>query len=168
MPAFDGLAPRKGALLRPAPRRVSRLAGAAQNADQPATKSLAVIANPASRRSDMFRTLTALVLAAFAFAAQAAVEVNQASQAELETVKGIGPGLSGKILEARKSGAFKDWTDLVDRVGGMGPGNAAKFSQAGLTVSGAPYAVAAAAPAAAGKASGEKKPAKSEPAKAPR
>jgi competence protein ComEA len=93
----------------------------------------------------MFRFLAALVLAAFAFAAQAAVDANKASQAELETVKGIGPGLSGKILEARKAGAFKDWNDLVERVGGVGPGNAARFSQNGLTVNNAAYGPTAAA-----------------------
>ena len=96
----------------------------------------------------MFRTLIALLIAAFAFAAQAAVDANKASQAELETVKGIGPGLSGKILDARKAGAFKDWNDLVERVGGVGPGNAARFSQAGLTVDNTAYS---AAPAAADK-----------------
>jgi len=87
----------------------------------------------------MLRMFTAIVLAAFAFAAQAAVEANKASQAELETVKGIGPGLSSKILDARKAGAFKNWADMVDRVGGVGPGNAARFSEAGLTVAGAPF-----------------------------
>jgi competence protein ComEA len=105
----------------------------------------------------MLRILFALVIAAFAFAAQAAVDANKATQAELETIKGIGPGLSGKILDARKAGAFKDWTDLVDRVGGVGPGNAARFSQAGLTVNNSAYAASAtsAAPAAP-----ERKPAK--------
>jgi competence protein ComEA len=117
----------------------------------------------------MIRTLCALALAAFTFAAHAAIDVNQASQAELETVKGIGPGLSTKILEARKAGSFKDWNDMVDRVGGMGPGNAAKFSQAGLTVSGTPYSVAAAAPAAtAKKPSAEKTPKKADAGKTPR
>lgn len=93
----------------------------------------------------MFRFVAALILAAFAFAAQAAVDANKANQAELETVKGIGPGLSGKILEARKAGAFKDWNDLVERVGGVGPGNAARFSQNGLTVNNAAYGTTAAA-----------------------
>ena len=115
----------------------------------------------------MFRTLAAIVLATAAFAAQAAVEVNQASQAELETVKGIGPGLSAKILDARRSGAFRDWSDMVDRVGGIGPGNAARFSQAGLTVAGAPYAVAAPA-AVQPKSTAEKKPKPADGAKAPR
>ena len=87
----------------------------------------------------MFRHLIAIVFALFTLSAFAGVDANQASRADLETVKGIGPGLSGKIVEARKSGNFKDWNDLVDRVGGIGPGNAVKFSQAGLTVSGAAY-----------------------------
>lgn len=87
----------------------------------------------------MLRTLIAILVAAFAFAAHAAVDANKASQAELETVKGIGPGLSAKILDARKAGAFKDWNDMVERVSGIGPGNAAKFSQAGLMVNNVAY-----------------------------
>lgn len=87
----------------------------------------------------MFRTLIALVATCFALNAFAAVDANKASQAELETVKGIGPGLSTKILKARESGTFKSWDDLVERVGGVGPGNAARFSQAGLTVGGAAF-----------------------------
>ncbi len=86
----------------------------------------------------MFRKLFATVFAALLFAvsagAWAAVDVNRANQAELETVKGIGPGLSGKILKAREAGNFKSWADMIERVSGVGPGNAAKFSQAGLTV----------------------------------
>ena len=96
----------------------------------------------------MFRQLIATLLAVFALNAFAAVDANQASRADLETVKGIGPGLSGKILKAREAGSFKNWNDLVDRVGGIGNGNAPKLSQAGLTVGGAAYDnTAAAAPA---------------------
>ena len=87
----------------------------------------------------MFRHLITILFALFTLSAFAGVDANQASRADLETVKGIGPGLSGKIVEARKAGTFKDWNDLVDRVGGIGTGNAAKFSQAGLTVSGTAY-----------------------------
>ena len=84
-------------------------------------------------------TLLAIVFTAFSFNAWAGADANRATQAELESVKGIGPGLSGKILKARQAAEFKNWGDLVDRVGGIGPGNAARFSQAGLTVSGAAY-----------------------------
>lgn len=91
----------------------------------------------------MFRKLITIALATLALNAFAAVDVNQASQAELETVKGIGPGLSTKILAARKSASFKDWTDFVDRVSGIGPGNANRFSQAGLTVGGKTWVASA-------------------------
>ena len=84
-------------------------------------------------------TLLAAVLATSALNVFAAAEANKANQAELESVKGIGPGLSTKILEARKAGNFKDWNDMVERVSGVGPGNAARFSQAGLTVGGTSY-----------------------------
>jgi competence protein ComEA len=68
----------------------------------------------------MFRRFIAPHWPSSSLNAFAAVDVNQASQAELETVKGIGPGLSTKILDARKASAFKDWTDFVDRVPGIG------------------------------------------------
>jgi len=87
----------------------------------------------------MIRNFISIVLAVFALNAFAAVDVNQATRADLETVKGIGPGLSGKIVDARKTGNFKDWGDLVERIGGIGPGNAGKFSQAGLTVAGSTF-----------------------------
>ncbi len=96
----------------------------------------------------MFKKFLFALMALFAAAAFAAVDVNKATQAELETVKGIGPAIAGKILDERKKGAFKDWTDLVDRVKGVGEGNAGKFSEAGLTVGGASFKGAAAAPAA--------------------
>lgn len=79
----------------------------------------------------------AVVLATTAPAgAYAAVDVNKADQATLETVKGIGPGVSTRILDERKKAPFKDWGDLVDRVKGVGEGNAARFSKEGLTVNG--------------------------------
>lgn len=104
--------------------------------------------------SIVFAALTALSLNAWA-----AVDVNKASQAELETIKGIGPALSGKILDARKTSTFKDWGDLVERVVGIGPGNAARLSQAGLTVGDKVYD-GAATPAKAGKADKTEKVAK--------
>lgn len=109
----------------------------------------------------MIRNLIAALVAAFALNAYAAVDANQANRADLETVKGIGPGLSGKILAARQSGGFRNWSDFVERVGGVGPGNAARLSQAGLTVAGAGFD-AAALPAAPAKSRKAAKAAKSE------
>ncbi len=69
----------------------------------------------------------------------AAVDANKASAAELDGVKGIGPSMSSKILDARKQGDFKDWQDFMDRVKGIGPANAAKLSEAGLTIGGVTF-----------------------------
>jgi competence protein ComEA len=66
----------------------------------------------------------------------AAVDANKASQAELESVKGVGPALSAKIIDARKAGAFASWADLVDRVSGVGPSSASRLASNGLTVNG--------------------------------
>ena len=88
--------------------------------------------------------LFALFYAALSFAA---VDVNKATAAELDGIKGIGPGISGKILDERKKGAFKDWTDLVTRVNGVGETNAAKFSAEGMTVNGQGFKGVATAPA---------------------
>ena len=69
----------------------------------------------------------------------AAVDVNKAGQAELETITGLGPQLVEKILAERsKHGLYKDWVDLIARVRGVGDRNAARFSAAGLTVDGKP------------------------------
>ncbi|TDP63026.1 ComEA family DNA-binding protein [Roseateles toxinivorans] len=107
----------------------------------------------------MLKKMLAIVMALFAAAAFAAVDVNKASQADLETIKGIGPGVSGKILDERKKGAFKDWADFIERVKGVGEGNAAKFSAEGLTVNGAGFKGAAPASAKA-----DAKPAKADTA----
>lgn len=82
----------------------------------------------------------ALVAAVLCVSAWAAVDVNKADQAQLETVKGIGPAMSSRVLEARKSAPFKDWNDLIDRVQGIGPAKAGKLSAEGLTVNGAVFA----------------------------
>lgn len=98
-----------------------------------------------------------LLYASFAFAA---VDANKATAAELDSIKGIGPGTSTKILDARKKGPFKDWNDFIERVKGVGEGNAAKFSAEGLTVNGTGFkgtTSATATPAAKTPASTAKK-----------
>ena len=77
--------------------------------------------------------------------ALAAVDVNKATEAELDSVKGIGPGTSKMILAERKKGDFKNWDDFISRVKGVGEKRAANLSDAGLTVGGAAYKPAATA-----------------------
>lgn len=87
----------------------------------------------------MFKTLIATLLAFAATIAFAATDINQATQAELEAVKGIGPAVAGKMLDERKKAPFKDWQDLMARVSGIKDAKAGKLSQAGLTVNGKAY-----------------------------
>jgi competence protein ComEA len=93
----------------------------------------------------MLKKILAVLAMLYAVAAFAAVDVNKATAAELDGIKGIGPGISTKILDERKKGSFKDWQDFIDRVKGVGEGNAAKFSAEGLTVNGAGFKGAVAA-----------------------
>ena len=106
-----------------------------------------------------------LVLATMLYAAVcfAAVDVNKASAADLDGIKGIGPGISTKILDERKKGNFKDWNDFIERVKGVGEGNAAKFSAEGMTIGGAGFK--GMAPAAAPAVKKEEKQAKADAAK---
>ena len=95
----------------------------------------------------MFKKILLIITLLYAAAAFAAVDVNKASAAELDGIKGIGPGLSTKILDERKNGNFKDWSDFIGRVGGVGEKTAAKFSTEGLTVNGKKFSAAAIAKA---------------------
>ncbi len=96
----------------------------------------------------MLKKILAVVAMMYAALSFAAVDVNKASAADLDGIKGIGPGISTKILDERKKGSFKDWNDFIERVKGVGEGNASKFSAEGLTVNGAGFKGAPAAPAA--------------------
>lgn len=92
--------------------------------------------HPFFREYDMWKQLLAAVLAFAAAASMAAVDVNKATVADLDSIKGIGPGTSAKILEARQKAPFKNWDDLISRVPGIGEKRAAKLSSEGLTVQG--------------------------------
>jgi len=87
----------------------------------------------------MWKKILVILAMLYAAASFAAVDVNKASAAELDSIKGIGPAISGKIIDERKKGPYKDWQDFIDRVKGVGEGNAAKFSAEGLTVNGSTY-----------------------------
>jgi competence protein ComEA len=66
------------------------------------------------------------------------LEVNQASEADLDGLRGIGPPFTRRLLAARAEQPFQDWPDLMRRVSGMGPRMAQRLSDQGLTVQGQP------------------------------
>ena len=91
----------------------------------------------------MFKKFLAFFAAMYMAVSFAAVDVNKATAADLDGIKGIGPGISGKIVDERKKGEFKDWNDFIERVKGIGDKNAARFSAEGMTVGGASFKGAA-------------------------
>ena len=89
----------------------------------------------------MLKKFFVLVVGVFfvTVSAWAVVEINTADQAALDGIAGIGPATSKAILEERKkNGNFKDWSDLEQRVRGIGEKNSVKLSAAGLVVNGQP------------------------------
>jgi len=89
----------------------------------------------------LLSAVTLFLCAGYAFAA---VEINTADQAALDSVVGIGPATSKAILDERKKGGnFKDWSDLEGRVKGIGEKNSVKLSASGLVVNGQPHSTTA-------------------------
>lgn len=66
-----------------------------------------------------------------------AIDVNNATQQQLQSVRGIGPRTAQIIIDERKRGGrYESFEDLSDRVKGIGPKKAASLQAAGLTVGG--------------------------------
>ena len=106
----------------------------------------------------LFAVLTLLATIGMAFAA---VNINTATQQELESLQGIGPAKAKAIIDYRKAnGDFKTVEDLA-KVKGIGDKTVAKLKPQ-LSVSGA--TTIEAAPAKAGKAEKPAKAAASAPA----
>jgi len=87
----------------------------------------------------MLKKLLWVLAMLMANAAHAAIDANKADEAALESIKGIGPAVSTRILDERKKAPFKHWGDFVSRVKGIGERNAKRFSRDGLTVNGTVY-----------------------------
>ena len=84
----------------------------------------------------MLKKILAVMAMLFAAASFAAVDVNKGTAADLDGIKGVGPAMSKRILDARKEGEFKDWPDFMQRVKGVKEKKAEKLSAEGLTVNG--------------------------------
>jgi competence protein ComEA len=100
--------------------------------------------NPGSDK--MLRKLL-IVLIGWLIAAStawAAVDVNTADQATLESLKGIGPVKSKAIIDERtRNGPFKDAADLAKRVKGLGTKSVATLQSEGLVIGGSAGSAAA-------------------------
>ena len=106
----------------------------------------------------MLRKIAGVFLA-FSFAGLSwaqQIDLNKATEVELDALKGVGPVLTKAVMDERKKAAFKDWEDATSRVKGLGTQKASSLSEQGVRVQGSAYN---------GKAT-EKKPAKTPEASA--
>lgn len=78
-------------------------------------------------------------LAVLGTSACLAIDINHASEADLDGLRGLGPATTRIILSERDKAPFRNWQDLLARVKGIGPASAAKLSAEGLTVNGQAY-----------------------------
>ena len=78
---------------------------------------------------------TALAIAGLGFASASPINVNTATQSELESIKGIGPAKAKTIISERLDGGhFQDANDLQKRVRGIGMKSVEKMVDNGLTI----------------------------------
>ena len=102
--------------------------------------------------------ILALLLGSMLSVPTLALELNNASEAELDSLRGIGPPTTRRILAAREQGRFANWGDFLRRVKGLGPHHAQRLSAQGLTVDGQPFAAATPAQPADGPATAAELP----------
>lgn len=76
-----------------------------------------------------------VLVAVSALAAASPINVNTATQSELESIKGIGPSKAKTIIAERLDGGhFQDANDLQKRVRGIGMKSVEKMVDNGLTI----------------------------------
>ncbi|RTZ40996.1 DUF655 domain-containing protein [Candidimonas sp. SYP-B2681] len=76
-----------------------------------------------------------LVFSAIAPGLAHAIDVNSASQEQLQGMRGIGPKTAQIIIDERtRAGRYESFEDLSDRVKGIGPKKVASLQAAGLTL----------------------------------
>ena len=104
--------------------------------------------------------LLTLGFAGLAWAQQ--IDLNKASEVELDALKGVGPVLTKAVMDERKKAPFKDWEDATSRVKGLGTQKAISLSEQGVRVQGSAYTlkVADKKPAASKDANADKAAAK--------
>ncbi len=71
--------------------------------------------------------------------AWAQVDLNKATEIDLDGLNGVGPALTRELMTERQKSPFQDWPDVMQRVKGIGPKKAASLSAQGLRVQGQGY-----------------------------
>jgi competence protein ComEA len=88
------------------------------------------------RMNQLLKSLVfSVLLAVSGLAAASPINVNTATQSELESIKGIGPSKAKTIIAERLDGGhFQDANDLQKRVRGIGMKSVEKMVDNGLTI----------------------------------
>ena len=73
-----------------------------------------------------------------------ALDLNTATEAELDGLSGFGPSFTARVMQARAERPFLDWADFVRRVKGIRERTALRLSNQGARIQQAPYAPPAA------------------------
>lgn len=68
----------------------------------------------------------------FGFSSVNALDLNQATRAQLRAIKGVGDKLADRILAARAHGRFVSMEDVAARVAGVGPKKLKKLREQGV------------------------------------
>ena len=70
----------------------------------------------------------------------AALELNTATEAELDGLSGFGPAFTARVMQARADRPFQDWADFIQRVKGVREPTAWRLSRQGVRIQQASFA----------------------------
>lgn len=76
-----------------------------------------------------------------------ALDLNLATEAELDALSGVGPAFTARVMQARADQPFIHWSDFMRRVKGVREPTALKLSQQGARIRGEPFPPPPARPA---------------------
>ena len=89
-------------------------------------------------RRGLVRTFVACSLS-LALAPGLALDLNQATEAELDNLAGFGPAFTARVMQARAEQPFQSWADFMRRVKGVRQATATRLSRQGVRIQQAPY-----------------------------
>lgn len=68
-----------------------------------------------------------------------ALDLNQATEAELDNLAGFGPAFTARVMQARAEQPFHSWSDFMRRVKGVRQATATRLSEQGARIQQAPF-----------------------------
>jgi competence protein ComEA len=63
-----------------------------------------------------------------------ALDLNQATEAELDNLAGFGPAFTARVMQARAERPFESWSDFMRRVKGVREATATRLSRQGARI----------------------------------